>query len=129
MAQKLLHACYRVKDREASLKFYTEIFDFEIARERKFEEHGFDLIYLTVPGGDFELELTYNYNSEGYTIGDGFSHLAIGVDDLEAQYKKCKEAGYETTELKGLPGQEPSYFFVSDPDGFRLEVMANKNLA
>lgn len=129
MTQKLLHACYRVLDREKSLAFYTETFDFKVMRDRKFPEHGFDLIYLQVPGSDFELELTYNYDSEPYTIGNGFSHLAIGVDDLQAQHDKCVAAGYETTELKGLPGQTASYFFVTDPDGYRLEVMKNDDLA
>ncbi|OFK62426.1 lactoylglutathione lyase [Globicatella sp. HMSC072A10] len=126
MAQTLLHACYRVYDLEASIKFYTEVFDFTVSRERRFPEHGFDIIYLVVPGSDFELELTYNYDSDRYEIGNGFSHLAIGVDDLQAIHEKCKESGYETTELKGLPGSEPSYFFVTDPDGYRLEVMRNK---
>lgn len=129
MTQKLLHTCYRILDRDASLKFYCETFDFKIMRDRQFPEHKFDLIYLQVPGSDFELELTYNYESEPYTIGNGFSHMAIGVDDLEAQHRKCKEAGYETSELKGLPGQEAKYFFVTDPDGYRLEVMENKQLA
>ena len=126
MAQTLLHACYRVYDLEASIKFYTEVFDFTVSRERRFPEHGFDIIYLVVPGSDYELELTYNYDSDRYEIGNGFSHLAIGVDDLQAIHTKCKESGYETTELKGLPGSEPSYFFVTDPDGYRLEVMRNK---
>lgn len=129
MSQILLHACYRVYDLEASLKFYKEVFDFEISREKRFPEHGFDIIYLLLPGDDFELELTYNYDSEPYTIGNGFSHIAIGVEDLKAQHEKCKAAGYETTELKGLPGQEATYFFVTDPDGYRLEVMAKDNIA
>ncbi|MFK8242295.1 MULTISPECIES: VOC family protein [unclassified Facklamia] len=126
MSQTLLHACYRVHNLEASLKFYTEIFDFTISRERKFPEHKFDLVYLVVPGSDFELELTYNYDADPYVIGNGFSHLALGVDDLEAIHAKCKESGYETTDMKGLPGNPPSYFFVTDPDGYRLEVMRNK---
>ena len=50
MAQTLLHACYRVYDLEASIKFYTEVFDFTVSRERRFPEHGFDIIYLVVPG-------------------------------------------------------------------------------
>lgn len=125
MTQTLLHACYRVHDLETSLKFYTEIFDFEVSRERKFPEHGFDLVYLVVPGSNFELELTYNYGADPYTIGDGFSHLALGVDDLEAVHAKCLASGYATTEMKGLPGTPPTYFFVSDPDGYRLEVMLN----
>lgn len=126
MTQTLLHACYRVHNLEESKKFYTEIFDFEISRERNFPEDGFDLVYLVVPGSNFELELTYNHGAEPYTIGDGFSHLALGVDDLEAIHAKCLESGYHTTEMKGLPGSKPSYFFVTDPDGYRLEVMRNQ---
>lgn len=126
MAQTLIHACYRVHNLEKSLKFYTGVFDFSISRERKFPEHGFDLVYLVVPGSNFELELTYNYDADPYIIGNGFSHLAIAVDDLEAVHAKCKASGYETTDMKGLPGNPPSYFFVTDPDGYRLEVMRHK---
>lgn len=125
MSQTFLHACYRVHNIEASMKFYTEVFDFTVTREVKFPEHGFDLVYLVVPGSDFELELTYNYDAEPYTIGNGFSHLALGVDDLESIHAKCLESGYETTKMMGLPSKELSYFFVTDPDGYRLEVMKN----
>ncbi|UUX33538.1 lactoylglutathione lyase [Fundicoccus culcitae] len=126
MVQKLLHVCYRVQDLEATLKFYTELFDFSISREDKFPDDKFDLVYLTVPGSDFEIELTYNYDNGPYIIGDGYSHLAIAVDDLDDMHKKCKQAGYQTSDLKGLPGTPPTYFFVSDPDGYRLEVMLEK---
>ncbi|WP_124059393.1 VOC family protein [Vaginisenegalia massiliensis] len=126
MTQTLLHACIRVADLDASLKFYTELFDFRISREKRMPEHQFDLVYLVVPGSPFEIELTYNYDHGPYTVGDGFSHLALGVDDLEAIHEKCQASGYKTTELKGLPGDQPYYFFVSDPDGYRLEVMRNK---
>ena len=62
MAQTLLHACIRVQDLEATLKFYTQLFDFTVSRESHYPDHGFDLVYLTVPGSDFELALTYNYD-------------------------------------------------------------------
>ena len=125
MAQTLLHACIRVQDLEATLKFYTQLFDFTVSRESRYPDHGFDLVYLTVPGSEFELELTYNYDHGPYTVGDGFSHLALGVDDLEAVHERCLASGYDTTEMKGLPGKPPRYFFVTDPDGYRLEVMRN----
>lgn len=126
MAQTLLHACIRVKDLEATKKFYTEVFDFEVKREKDFPEDKFTLSFLTVPGSDFELELTYNYDSEGYEIGNGFSHLALGVDNLEETFQKAKESGYEMTEMKSLSDNSSTYFFITDPDGYRLEVMANK---
>lgn len=125
MVQKLLHGCIRVKDLEASKKFYMDLFDFEISREKDYPEDKFTLCYLVVPGSDFEIELTYNYDSDGYEIGNGFSHFAIGVDDLEAMHQACKESEYDTTELKSVSKNNP-YFFVTDPDGYRLEVMQNK---
>ncbi|WP_273478381.1 VOC family protein [Ignavigranum ruoffiae] len=126
MAQTLLHACLRVRDLEASKKFYTELFDFEVARERDYPEDKFSLSFLKAPGSDFEIELTYNYQADPYEIGNGFSHLALGVDDLDAVYQACKESGYKVSEMKALSNP---YFFVTDPDGYRLEVMANSKKA
>lgn len=123
MAQKLIHGCIRVHDIDKTMKFYTELFDFTVKREKKYPDFGFDLIYLTVPGSDFEIELTYNYESEPYDIGNGFSHFAISVDDVEAMHKACLESEFETTEMKSLSDGSVSYFFVTDPDGYRLEVM------
>ena len=126
MAQTLLHACLRVHDLEASKKFYTGLFDFEVVRERDYPDAKFTLSFLKVPGSDFEIELTYNYDSEPYEVGNGFSHLALGVDDLDAVYEACKVSGYEVSEMKALSNP---YFFITDPDGYRLEVMANKKIA
>jgi len=126
MAQTLLHACIRVQDLKASKEFYMGVFDFEVSREKDFPEDEFTLSYLTVPGSDFELELTYNYDSEPYTIGNGFSHLALGVDNLEETFEKAKASGYEMTEMKSLSDNTTTYFFITDPDGYRLEVMSNK---
>jgi lactoylglutathione lyase len=102
------------------------VFDFEVSREKDFPEDEFTLSYLTVPGSNFELELTYNYDSEPYTIGNGFSHLALGVDNLEETFEKAKASGYEMTEMKSLSDNSTTYFFITDPDGYRLEVMSNK---
>ncbi|QTU83474.1 VOC family protein [Carnobacteriaceae bacterium zg-C25] len=126
MKQQMVHTCYRVKNLEESLAFYQNAFNFEISRLRDFPEHQFTLAYLTLPGSSYELELTYNYDHPGYQIGDGYGHIAIAVDDLEGLHAKHKELGYNVTELKGLPGTLPSYFFVLDPDGYKIEVVRFK---
>lgn len=126
MKQQLVEICLRVRDIDQTLDFYTDLFDFEIDRKREFPEDGFDLIYLASPNASVEIELTYNYDSEPYEIGNGFSHLGVVVEDLEEMHEICKESPYETTELKGLSGGEPSYFFVTDPDGYRIEVKREK---
>ena len=71
-----------------------------------------------------EIELTYNYDTEkSYELGNGFSHIAIGVENLEEMREKHIELGYEVTDLKGLPGEIPSYYFVTDPDEYKVEII------
>ncbi len=126
MGQELVEICLRVRDIDATLDFYTNLFDFEVAERREYPEDKFDLIYLNSPGSSVQIELTYNYDADPYTIGDGFSHLGVTVDDLEEMHDICKDSDYETGELKGLSGGAPSYFFVTDPDGYRIEVKRRK---
>ncbi|EOT47109.1 MULTISPECIES: lactoylglutathione lyase [Enterococcus] len=123
---KMAHTCVRVKDLEASLKFYTEAFGFEESRRRDFPDAKFTLVYLTLPGDDYELELTYNYDHEAYDLGDGYGHIAIATEDVAALHETHKEAGFNVTDLKGLPGTPPSYYFVVDPDGYKIEVVRAK---
>lgn len=126
MTQTMAHTCYRVADLKESVKFYTEAFDFEVSRERDFPEYKFTLVYLTLPGSNYELELTYNYDHGAYELGDGYGHIAISVEDLEDLYEKHKAAGYDVTDLKGLPGFPPGYYFIKDPDGYKIEVIRTK---
>ena len=126
MNQVLVEICLRIKDLDATLDFYTNLFDFEVASHRKFPEDKFDLVYLNSPGATVQIEVTYNYDSEPYTIGNGFSHLGVTVSDLEKMHEICKASAYETGELRGLSGGTPSYFFVTDPDGYRIEVKRAK---
>ncbi|CAM3285179.1 lactoylglutathione lyase [Vagococcus fessus] len=123
---KMAHTCVRVKDLEASVKFYQDAFDFEETNRRDFPEHKFTLVYLTLPGDDYELELTYNYGHEGYDLGNGYGHIAIASEDLEGLHAKHKAAGFEVTDLKALPGVPPSYYFIVDPDGYKIEVIRYK---
>ena len=127
MAVKMLHTCIRVMDLEKSLKFYKEALGLMETRRKDFPEHKFTLVYLSNEIGGYEIELTYNYNPEKpYELGNGFSHIAVGVDDLEAEREKHEALGYEVTPLKGHPGQKPEYYFVTDPDGYKVEVIRNK---
>ena len=80
---KMAHTCVRVKDLDASLEFYKTAFNFVENRRRDFPENKFTLVYLTLPGDDYELELTYNYDSDAYDLGNGYGHIAISTDDLE----------------------------------------------
>lgn len=120
---KMAHTCVRVKDLAASLEFYSKSFGFEESSRRDFPEYKFTLVYLTLPGDDYELELTYNYDSEGYELGNGYGHIAISTDDLEGLHQTHKAAGFDVTDLKNLPGELPAYYFITDPDGYKVEVI------
>ena len=79
----MLHACLRVENLETSIEFYEKAFGFKEDRRMDYPEHKFTIVYLALPGEHFEIELTYNYGHGPYTIGDGFSHLAIASDDCK----------------------------------------------
>jgi len=127
MSVKMLHTCIRVKNLEKSLKFYKEGLNLIETRKKDFPDNKFTLVYLSNEIGGYEIELTYNYDTEKpYEIGNGFSHIALGVDELEEMRERHIALGYDVTNLKGLPGEKPGYYFVTDPDGYQVEVIKNK---
>ncbi|MDH3997822.1 MAG: VOC family protein [Desulfuromonadales bacterium] len=124
MTYKMIHSCLRVLNLEKSEQFYCEALGFEIDRRREFSEYKFSLSYLRSVGSDFELELTWNHDqSESYELGNGYSHLAVGVADLEASHQRHTEMGLNPKPLKGLPGQGARFYFLEDPDGYLVEVV------
>ncbi len=128
MKTKMLHTCFRVKDLDKSLKFYKEALGLVETGRKDYPEDEFTLVFLGDEDGAYELELTYNYDrEENYEIGNGFSHIAVSVEDLEGTREKHKEMGYKVTELTGLRGEKPRFYFVTDPDGYDIEVIRAKN--
>ncbi len=124
MSYRMIHSCIRVMNLEKSEKFYIEALGFKISRKKDFPEHKFTLSYMVSEGSDFELELTWNHDQlEPYEIGNGYSHLAVGVADLEASHKRHEAMGLAPKPLKGLPGQPPKFYFLADPDGYLVEVV------
>lgn len=120
---KALHTCIRVKNLEESLAFYTTAFPFKEKRRRDFPDSKFTLVYLALEGEDYELELTYNYGHEAYNLGNGYGHIAIGSEDFQADYDKHVQAGYPVTDIKGLTDKSARYYFIQDPDGYKIEVI------
>ena len=117
MATRMLHTCIRVMDLEKSLEFYKNALGLVETRRKDFPEHKFTLVYLSDTPDGYE---------KPYDLGNGFSHVAIGADDIVSLREKHMEMGYEVTDLKGLPGEPPRYYFVTDPDGYKVEVIINK---
>ena len=75
----------------------------------------------------FELELTINHGrTDPYTLGDGYGHLAISVDDIKAEYDRLQMTGYPITPIKTLEHNGKrvgQFFFLTDPDGYRIEML------
>lgn len=130
MEYKFLHTCIRVANLEESLQFYREALGLKETERKDFPEDEFTLVFLSDAAENYELELTYNYNPEKpYEIGNGFSHMAVSVDDLEASQKRHKEMGHKVTELMGLPNEQPRYYFVTDPDGYDVELYEQNSIS
>lgn len=122
---KMIHSCLRVRELDASLRFYGEVFGLQEYSRHKFDS--FTLCYLRAPGHDFELELTLNHDrQEPYDIGDGYGHLALAVDDLKEMLSRYRAYGGQA-DIKRLEHEGAllgEFFFATDPDGYKIEVLA-----
>lgn len=122
---KTVHSMIRVLDEERALAFYREAFGLGIAERLDFPT--FTLIYLSNPESDFEVELTVNKDrTEPYQIGDGYGHLAVVVDDVDAEHARFTEAGLNPRKLVDFQHDGATlarFFFVADPDGYQIEVI------
>jgi lactoylglutathione lyase len=121
---KLVHTCVRVRDIDASLRFY-EALGFE--RRGKLQFQTAYNIYMGLPGDGDTLELTVNEGrEEPYDLGDGYNHVAITVDDLDATVAALAEQGIEPEKPPYHPGGREELgpiCFVQDPDGYRIELI------
>lgn len=122
---KAIHSMIRVLDEQKSVDFYDRVFGLKIAERIDFE--AFTLVYLRNDENDFELELTVNKDRETpYDLGDGYGHLAFVVDDLDAEHKRVKALGFaprDMVEFKNGDTLVARFFFISDPDGYKIEVI------
>ena len=115
----------RVLDEARSTEFYRTAFGLEPADRFAFDS--FTLIYLRNATSPFELELTVNAGrTEPYAVGDGYGHLAVSVDDLAAEHARLSQAGLAPTPMRTLEHAGTAlgrFFFLQDPDGYRIEVL------
>ncbi len=122
---KAIHTMVRVLDLERSVAFYRTALALEVAD--RFDFDGFTLVYLRNAEADFEIELTLNKGrSEPYDLGDGYGHVAVCVDDLDAEHARLVEAGVSPQPIKEFNrdgGLMARFFFIQDPDGYKIEVL------
>ena len=122
---KLIHTMIRVLDLDKSLAFYRDVLEMTPSHTLDFPD--FSLVYLRNEEDDAELELTYNKGrTEPYTHGTGYGHVAVVVEDLDARHAAITATGYAPLAIKEFKrGDEllARFFFVQDPDGYKIEVL------
>jgi len=122
---KPVHSMIRVLDEAKALDFYQRAFGLDVAEHLKFPD--FALIYLRHPSSPFEVELTVNDGrKEPYTQGDGYGHLAVVVDDLDAEHARFEREKLSPGPLRDFKHEGRTlarFFFVSDPEGYKIEVI------
>ncbi|WP_321362974.1 VOC family protein [uncultured Celeribacter sp.] len=125
MPAKAIHSCIRVLDEARSVAFYEAAFGLTIAEKLDFPD--FALIYMSNPLSEFELELTVNKGtSEPYDLGNGYGHFAVSVEDLDAEHARMDEAGLNPGKIVDFAPagtRVAKFFFITDPDGYKIEVI------
>ena len=122
---KAIHSMIRVRDEDTSVRFYDTAFGLKVADRLDFTN--FTLLYLSNPESSFELELTVNKDrTEAYDLGDGYGHLAVSVTDIQSEHARFEAAGLSPRKIvEFAPDGEiiARFFFVTDPDGYEIEVL------
>ena len=122
MKFRMIHNNINVLDLEKSIAFYKEALGMEIKRVHEPEDGSFRLVYLEASEGSHQLELTWlRDRTEPYNLGENEFHLALETDDFEEAHEKHRDMGCICFE-----NPQMGIYFISDPDGYWLEVLPSK---
>lgn len=130
---RFLHTMLRVGDLQRAIDFYTRVLGMRLLRRSENPEHRYSLAFLGFDGGNpaqAEIELTYNWGVESYEAGTAFGHIALGVPDVYAACEKISAAGGQVTRAAGpVKGGSTVIAFVTDPDGYKIELIERAEAA
>lgn len=126
---RLLHTMIRVGDLDRSLAFYCDVLGMQLLRRQDYPAGRFTLAFVGYgeEAHHTVLELTHNWDTAAYTLGNAFGHIAIGVDDAYAACDRIRQQGGNVVREAG-PMQHGSTViaFVEDPDGYRIELIGGR---
>ena len=124
---RLLHTMLRVKDLDRSVDFYTKLLGMKELRRREVPDGKYTLAFVGYGDEDSTavIELTYNWDQkDGYDLGTGFGHLAVGLPDVYKACDELKKAGAKITREAGpVKFGTTVIAFVEDPDGYKVELV------
>ena len=123
---RFLHTMLRVGNLQRSIDFYTKVLGMKLLRTSENPEYKYTLAFVGYASNpeQAELELTYNWGVESYDLGSAYGHIALGVPDAYAACEKIKTAGGNVTREAGpVKGGSTVIAFVTDPDGYKIELI------
>jgi len=129
---RFLHTMLRVGNLERSIEFYTQVLGMTLIRRSENPEYKYSLAFVGYGSNPehAELELTYNHGVDKYDMGTAYGHSARGVPDAYAACDKIKAAGGQVTREAGpVKGGSTVIAFVTDPDGYKIELIERKEYA
>lgn len=126
---RLLHTMLRVGDLQRSIDFYTKVLGMRLLRSSENTEYKYSLAFVgySDESKGSVIELTYNWGVESYDMGNAFGHIALGVDNVAQTCEQIRKAGGKVTREAGpVKGGTTIIAFVEDPDGYKIELIENK---
>jgi len=126
---RILHTMLRVGNLEKSIKFYTEVFDMQLLRKKDYPDGKFTLAFVGYgdEANNTVIELTHNWDTNNYNLGNAFGHIALEVDDVYQAVKSIKKQGGKILREAGPMNAGTTIIaFVEDPDGYQIELLAAK---
>ena len=127
---RILHTMLRVGDLDKSLDFYTSVLGMRLLRRKDYPDGKFTLAFVGYQdeADGAALELTHNWDTSSYELGNGYGHIALEVEDA---YKACEEikarGGKVTREAGPMKHGQTVIAFVEDPDGYKIELIQRKS--
>ena len=127
---RLLHTMLRVGNLQRSIDFYTQVLGMRLLRSSENTEYKYSLAFVgySDESQGAVIELTYNWGVDSYDMGTAFGHIALGVDNVAQTCEQiCAAGGKITREAGPVKGGTTIIAFVEDPDGYKIELIENKN--
>lgn len=123
---RIAHTMLRVTNLEKSIQFYTDVLQMEVLKRNEYPEGKFTLVFLGY-GPEEEtavLELTHNWETEQYELGNGYGHIALEVKDIYGLCDTIKAKGGNVTRAPGPMKHGATVIaFVEDPDHYQIELI------